>query len=80
MTVSFVFAAFQALAALPGLLKILQDIAAGAVLFYVQHQTTANLQAIADATALAARAVSDDERYQAAATLRDVLSRPRIST
>lgn len=46
---------------------------------YIQAQTMATLSAIADAAALAARATTDDERYQAAIAWRQALSRNRVS-
>ncbi len=74
----FAFALFQALAAIPAILKYVQDFAAGAALWYVQGQTQANLHAIADAASLSARAQTKEDRDEALDAWRSALSRPRI--
>lgn len=74
-----VLAILNAIAALPKLLGYVQSFAAQVTLWYVQHQNNETLAAIADAAALASRAQTDDERYQAAQKWQDALTRSRIS-
>lgn len=69
----------SALAAIPSILKYVELFASAVSLWWVQRQTTANLQAIADAAALAARAKTDEDRYKAAEAWRAALSNSRIT-
>lgn len=69
----------SALAAIPQILGYIESFAGAVTLWYVQRQTAANLAAIADAAALAAKAQTDADRYAAAAAWRTALSSVKVS-
>ena len=70
----------SALAAIPQILGYIESFASSVTLWYVQRQTAANLAAIADAAALAAKATTDADRYAAAAAWQAALSRTSVSS
>lgn len=76
--IQFALSLFTALAAIPKILGYLEDFAAGVMLWYVNHSKAANMQAIADAAALSARAETDDEFYAASDAWHSALTRKRV--
>lgn len=80
MTVAaFLFALFKMIAALPGLVDQMKDLAAQVAGWYVNQATEATLSKIADAAAFAAKATTQEARYEAAQRWSDALKHPRIS-
>lgn len=77
--VPFLFALFQALAALPGLISTMEGLAAQIAVWYIQRQKDAQLQRILDAGALQAKAVTDADRYAAGDAWQLVLHSSRTS-
>lgn len=69
---------FKALAAIPTIIGIVEQVAAGAVLWYVSRENKETAKLIADAAAKAARATNTEERNAALDAWRAALSRPRI--
>lgn len=69
----------SALVALPKIGALIESLISSITLWYIQRQTTQTLSQIADAAALASRAQTDDERYQAAQAWQSALSRSRVS-
>lgn len=69
----------SALAAIPAILGYVEKFAGAVTLWYLQRQKNETLSQISDAAALAARAVTDDERYAAAEAWQKALSRPRVT-
>lgn len=49
------------------------------IVAYIMSQAQATRAEIVDAAALAARAVTDDERYKASAKWQEAFQRPRVS-
>lgn len=76
---ALLYAGFQALAAIPTIITQMESLASAITLWYLNRQTTEQLQAISDAAALAGRATTDEERYAAAQNWRTVLSAPRVT-
>ena len=76
---SFLFAAFQALAALPSLISTMEALASQIMVWYIQRQKGDTLQAITNAASLQARAVTDADRYKASDAWAAILKRSRIS-
>lgn len=72
-------AILSALAAIPKIMGYIESFASAVTLWYIQRQKAETLSALADAAAFAARAQTDDERYQAAQKWRDVLTNGRAS-
>ena len=70
----------SALAAIPTILGYVESFASAVTLWYVQRQTAANLAAIANAAALAAKAQTDGDRYAAAAAWKAALSNSSVSS
>jgi hypothetical protein len=61
-----------------GAQALVNAIVAQVILWYVKTQKTETLHQFADAAAFAARASTDEERYQASEKWKLVLSRPRL--
>jgi hypothetical protein len=76
---ALVIAILDAIAAIPAIAGYLNTLIQGIIGWYIAKQHSDTLAAIADAAALAARAVTDDERYKAAQAWKDALSRGRTS-
>lgn len=74
-----IFSLFTALANIKAIAGYIETFASAVTGWYVQKQTTETLSQISDAAAFAARAKTDDDRYQAAEKWRVALSRPRAS-
>lgn len=70
---------FDGIAAIPAIAGYVEQFAAAVTAWYVQRQTAKQLQAIADAAAMAARAETEDDRYAASKNWVDTLSKPRYS-
>ena len=80
MTIAaWIAAVLNALAAIPKICSFVESVASAVALWWVQRQTSNTLSEISDASAMAARATTDDQRYAAAAAFRAALSRPRVS-
>jgi hypothetical protein len=79
MVVTIILAVLNAIAAIPAIAKYFEEAMAAIVGWYVARQQAETLGMIADAAALAARAVTDEDRYQAAKAWQDALARGRIS-
>ncbi len=73
------FAIFKALAEIKALADYVNQFASAVTQWYIQKQKAETLSLIADAAALAARASTDEERYQASEKWRLALSRNRVS-
>lgn len=71
---------FTALANIKSIAGYVETFAGAVTYWYVSRQKAETLAGIADAAALAARAETDDQRYEAAAAWQKALSRPRSST
>lgn len=69
----------DALIAIPKIAGYVEQIVSAITAWYVGRQKAETLSKIADAAAFAARAQTDEERYQAAEKWRSALSRPRVS-
>jgi hypothetical protein len=74
-----VIAILNALVAIPKIADLVMQTVSAIVGWYIQKQTSDTLAAIADAAAFAARAQTDEQRYQAAEKWRTALSRPRYT-
>lgn len=74
-----IIAILNALIAIPKIASLVMTAVSDIVAWYVQKQTSDTLAAIADAAAFAAKAQTDDDRYQAAQKWRDALSRDRFT-
>lgn len=74
-----ILAILNALVAIPKIAGYVEQAVGQIVLWYVQRANNQTLSAIADASALASRAKSDEERYAAAQKWQEALSRPRVS-
>ena len=72
------FQIFKALAAIPSLVKTLEDIAAGVFLWYLTRQNKETSKLIANAAALGARSLTQEDRQKANEAWRIALSRNRI--
>lgn len=70
----------NALIAIPKIAGYVESAVQQIVLWYVQRQTAANLAAISDAAALAAKAQTDEDRYAAAKSWQDALSSSSVSS
>lgn len=66
------------LVAIPQLVGVVESAVGAVTYWYIARQRRETLAEIADAAAFAARAETDQERYEAAQKWRAVLSRPRI--
>lgn len=71
-------AILSALVKIPQILGYVEEFAKAVTQWYVARQTSQTLGMIADAAAFAARAKSDEERFQAALRWKNALSRERI--
>lgn len=78
--IAFVAGLFTALANIRALASLIEEFAGAVTLWYVQRQESKTLSMISDAAALAAKANSQEERYEAAKKWQDALSRPRVSS
>lgn len=74
-----VLAVLNALAAIPKIAEYVDRAVSAAMGWYVARQQAETLAEIADAAAFAARAVSQEDRYEAALKWTRALSRPRRS-
>ncbi len=80
MSVStLIIAILDALVAIPKIADMVMGAVSAVVGWWVTKQTNDTLSAISHAAALAARAQTDEQRYEAAAAWQKALSRPRIS-
>lgn len=69
----------NALIAIPQIAGYVESAVQAIVLWYVQRANNETLSAIADASALAAKANTDEERYAAAQAWQAALTKPRVS-
>lgn len=69
----------NALIAIPKIAGYVEQVVAAAMAWYVARQKAETLAQIADAAAFAARAQTDEDRYQAAEKWRSALSSPRVT-
>jgi hypothetical protein len=67
----------NALIAIPQIATLVMNLVSSIVAWYMSHQTSDTLAAIADAAAFAAQANTDAQRYQAAAQWQKALSNTR---
>lgn len=74
---SFAYSLFNAIAAVPKILGYVEAFAAGVTQWYAERQTNETLKQIADAAAFAARAKTQEERYEAVNRWKSALSRSR---
>lgn len=76
---AFVTSTFTALANIKAIAGYIDEFAGAVVIWYVQRQKSETLTQISDAAALAARADTDEARYEAAQKWKDALSRNRVT-
>lgn len=74
-----ILAILNALAAIPSILKYVEEFASAVTLWYCQRQESATLSQIADAAARSAHAQNEEERYAALDAWKKALSRSRIT-
>ena len=77
--VSFLLALFNAIAAVPSMIKFAEELAAGITLWFVQRANNETNKLIIDAAASANRAKTQEERYAAVEKWKIALSRPRVT-
>ena len=76
---ALVLAILNALVAIPKIAGYVESLAAAITSWYVNRQTSQNLQAIADAAAFAASAKTDSDKFLAAQKWQSALSRPNVT-
>ena len=74
---AFIKSFLDALVAIPKIVSYVEAIAAGVSAWYIARQKTEVLKNIQDAAALAIRAKTTEERFQAAAKWQEVLDSKR---
>ena len=77
--VAFLLALFNAIAAVPSMLKFAEEFAAAITLWFVQRANNETNKLIVDAAAMAARASTQEERYAAVEKWKEALSRTRVT-
>lgn len=78
--IAFVTALFTALSSIAAIAKYVEEFASAVSIWYINRQQTETLAKIADAAALASRAKTQEERFEAAKQWQKVLSRPRVTS
>lgn len=74
---AWLFALFEALAAIAQLAGLMRELASKIAAWYLAEQEEETLRGIIDAANFAARAKTQEERFQAAQKWREALSRRR---
>lgn len=77
--IEFLLGLFTAISSVATLAGYAKQFAEGIVLWYVQNAKQETLISIADAAAYAARAKTQEDRFEAAKRWQEALSKPRVN-